>query len=66
MLKKLQYVEGLMQGLAAVPPKVVTREEIDPLLRPEEDPARALCAQARTLWDGTPVLLRSGLEALVF
>jgi len=31
VLKKLQYVEGLMQGLAAVPPKVVTREEIDPL-----------------------------------
>jgi hypothetical protein len=31
VLKKLQYVEGLMKGLVAVPPKVVTREEIDPL-----------------------------------
>ena len=31
VLKKLQYVEELMQGLVAVPPKVVTREEIDPL-----------------------------------
>jgi len=31
VLKKLQYVEGLMAGLAAVPPKVVTQEEVDPL-----------------------------------
>jgi len=31
VLKKLHYVEGLMAGLAAVPPKVVTREEVDPL-----------------------------------
>ncbi|MEK6641621.1 MAG: putative zinc-binding metallopeptidase [Nitrospirota bacterium] len=31
VLKKLQYVNELMEGLAAVPPKVVTREEIDPL-----------------------------------
>ena len=31
VLKKLQYVDGLMEGLAAVPPKVVTHEEIDPL-----------------------------------
>jgi len=31
VLKKLQYVDGLMEGLAAVPPKVVTIEEIDPL-----------------------------------
>ena len=31
VLKKLQYVEGLMAGLAAVPPKVSTREEVDPL-----------------------------------
>lgn len=38
VLKKLQYVNGLMEGLANVPPKVVTREEIDPL-----------CALKRTL-----------------
>ena len=31
VLKKLQYVDGLMEGLAAVQPKVVTREEVDPL-----------------------------------
>ena len=31
VLKKLQYVNGLMQGLADIPPKVVTSEEIDPL-----------------------------------
>ena len=31
VLKKLQYVDGLMKGLVTVPPKVVTREEIDPL-----------------------------------
>jgi len=31
VLKKLQYVDGLMEGLAAVQPKVVAREEIDPL-----------------------------------
>ncbi|MCX5721780.1 MAG: putative zinc-binding metallopeptidase [Nitrospirae bacterium] len=31
VLRKLQYVNGLMQGLAGVPPKVVTSEEIDPL-----------------------------------
>jgi hypothetical protein len=31
VLKKLQYVNELMEGLAAVPPKVDTREEIDPL-----------------------------------
>ena len=31
VLRKLQYVDGLMEGLAAVQPKVVTREEIDPL-----------------------------------
>jgi hypothetical protein len=31
VLKKLQYVNGLMQGLVDVPPKVVTSEEIDPL-----------------------------------
>jgi hypothetical protein len=31
VLKKLQYVEGLMQGLRGLAPKVVTREEIDPL-----------------------------------
>ena len=31
VLKKLHYIEGLMEGLAAVPPQVVTREEVDPL-----------------------------------
>ena len=31
VLKKLQYVEGLMAGLASVPPRVVTQEEVDPL-----------------------------------
>jgi len=31
VLKKLQYVDGLMEGLAAVPPKAITSEEIDPL-----------------------------------
>jgi len=31
VLKKLEYVEGLMAGLAGVPPPVVTREEIEPL-----------------------------------
>jgi len=31
VLKKLQYVDELMRGLANVPPPVVTREEIDPL-----------------------------------
>ena len=31
VLKKLQYVNGLMQGLVDIPPKVVTSEEIDPL-----------------------------------
>ena len=29
--RSCEYVDGLMAGLAAVPPKVVTREEIDPL-----------------------------------
>src|SRR3954465_11558485 len=31
VLKKLRYVDGLMAGLAAMPPKVMTREEVDPL-----------------------------------
>ena len=31
VLKKLQYMDGLMRGLADLPPKVVTTEEIDPL-----------------------------------
>ncbi|MCG3768598.1 MAG: hypothetical protein JW394_0713 [Nitrospira sp.] len=31
VLRKLQYVDGLMQGLAGAPPKVVTNEAIDPL-----------------------------------
>ena len=31
VLKKLQYVHGLMEGLAGVAPPVVTQEEIDPL-----------------------------------
>ena len=31
VLKQLQYGDGLMEGLSAVPPKVVTSEESDPL-----------------------------------
>ncbi len=31
VLKKLQYMDGLLKGLANVPPKVATTEEIDPL-----------------------------------
>ena len=31
VLKKLQYMDGLLKGLADVPPKVVTKEEVDPL-----------------------------------
>jgi hypothetical protein len=31
VLKKLQYVDGLMHELAEVPPPVITQEEIDPL-----------------------------------
>lgn len=31
VLKKLQYVNGLMAGLAEVPPKVMSNEEIDPI-----------------------------------
>ena len=65
VLKKLQYVAGLMHELAGVPPPVVTQEEVDPLRRADEDPGGALRAQARPLWDGPPVLLRSGLEAAV-
>src|SRR5437879_242976 len=35
-------------------------------VRAEEDAARAVCAQAPPLWDGPPVLVRSGPQAPVF
>jgi len=31
VLKKLQYMEGLLKSLADMPPKVVTKEEVDPI-----------------------------------
>jgi len=31
VLKKLQYMDGLLKSLADMPPKVVTREEVDPI-----------------------------------
>lgn len=31
VLKKLQYLDGLLKSLADMPPKVVTKEEVDPI-----------------------------------
>src|ERR1043165_5056483 len=47
VLKKLQYVDGLMAGLAAVPPKVVSCEEVDPLSQLKKT-LRAHYARKRT------------------
>ncbi len=64
-IKKLEYMDELMQSLAGKAPKVAIGRRSRTAPRPSRDPARLLSTQAAPLRSGSPGVLRSRSAAVV-